>query len=150
MRDSGVVTILVVEDEPAVRGLFASALRHEGHRVLEARNGAEALQIFEEIGGAIDLLVTDLRMPYIGGRELASKLHARRPDLRTLFVSGYASDVQLGPNTALLQKPFVRADLLHAVQNLLGRPVQQTGEGGTNESAEEEHGSNGPKGQRHA
>lgn len=126
MSESGMATILLVEDEPAVRALFAAALRHEGHRVLEARNGAEALRVFEEIGGAIDLLLTDLRMPYVGGGELASKLQARRPDLRMLFVSGYASDIQLGPNAALLQKPFVRADLLHAVQNLLGRPVQQT------------------------
>lgn len=127
MSESGATaTILVVEDEPAVRRLFASALGREGHRVLEARNGAEALQVFEEIGGAIDLLVTDLRMPYIGGGELASKLQARKPDLRMLFVSGYATDIQLGPNAALLQKPFVRADLLHAVRALLGRPVQQT------------------------
>jgi two-component system cell cycle sensor histidine kinase/response regulator CckA len=126
MGDPETATILVVEDEPAVRGLFVEALRREGHRVLEAQNGADALQLFEEISGRIDLLVTDLRMPFVSGSELASTLQRRRPDLRTLFVSGYASDVQLGPNAALLQKPFVRADLLHAVRSLLGRPVQQT------------------------
>jgi two-component system cell cycle sensor histidine kinase/response regulator CckA len=126
MGESRDAMILVVEDEPAVRTLFAAALRQEGHRVLEARNGAEALQLFDEAGTSIDLLVTDLRMPYVDGRELASTLVARQPGLRILFVSGYASDVELGPNTALLQKPFVRADLLHAVRSLLGRPVQQT------------------------
>jgi two-component system cell cycle sensor histidine kinase/response regulator CckA len=126
MSESEAATILVVEDEPAVRALFAAAVRQEGYRVFEARNGAEALQVFDEIGGQIDLLVTDLRMPYLDGRTLASKLQARQPGLRMLFVSGYASDIQLGPNAALLQKPFARADLLHAIRNVLGRPVQQT------------------------
>ncbi len=124
--DSESATILVVEDEPSVRALFTAALRQEGYRVLEARNGAEALQIFHDCGGAVDLVVTDMRMPYVGGSELASKLKMERQDLPMLFVSGYASDVQLGPMTALLQKPFVKADLLHAARSLLGRPVQQT------------------------
>lgn len=126
MSEPAAATILVVEDEPAVRGLFTEALRREGYHVLEAPNGADALQVFDAAGGAIDVLVTDLRMPYVGGGELASRLKARRPGLRMLFVSGYASDVELGPNTALLQKPFVRADLLHAIRELLSRPVQQT------------------------
>lgn len=126
MKEPAAATILVVEDEPAVRGLFTEALRRDGYHVLEARNGAEALQVFDQVDGAIDVLVTDMRMPYVGGGELASRLKARRPGLRMLFVSGYASDVELGPNTALLQKPFVRADLLHAIRELLSRPVQQT------------------------
>lgn len=116
-------TILLVEDEPAVRTLFAQALRQAGYRILEARNGAEALDVFEGADGAIDLLLTDIRMPFVGGSELAAKLLARKPGLKLLYISGYASQVELGPNAALLQKPFVRADLLGAVRSVLDRPL---------------------------
>jgi CheY-like chemotaxis protein len=116
-------TILLVEDEPAVRGLFAQALRQCGYTVFEARNGAEALEVFDGISGKIDLLLTDMRMPFLGGSELAGKLLARRPDLKLLYISGYAAKVELGPNAALLQKPFVRADLLRAVRSVLDRPL---------------------------
>ncbi|MGE5815602.1 MAG: response regulator [Acidobacteriota bacterium] len=126
MREDSAVdleTILLVEDEPAVRGLFAQALRHAGYTIIEARNGAEALEVFDRIDGKIDLLLTDVRMPFLGGSELAGKLLARRPDLRLLYISGYAAKVELGPNAALLQKPFVRADLLRAVRSVLDRPL---------------------------
>jgi CheY-like chemotaxis protein len=116
-------TILLVEDEPAVRSLFAQALRQAGYTVLEARNGAEALDVFAGIDGNIDLLLTDIRMPFLGGSELAGRLLARRPNLRLLYISGYAAKVELGPNAALLQKPFVRADLLRAVRSVLDRPL---------------------------
>lgn len=116
-------TILLVEDEPAVRSLFAQALRQAGYEVLEARNGAEALDVFANIRGAIDLLLTDLRMPFLGGSELAAKLLAHRPDLRLLYISGYAAKVDVGPTATLLQKPFVRADLLRAVRDVLDRPL---------------------------
>jgi two-component system, cell cycle sensor histidine kinase and response regulator CckA len=122
----GSETILLVEDEPAVRGLFAQALRQEGYTVLEARNGAEALNVFDDVQGAIDLLLTDIRMPFLGGAELAAALLERRPDLRMLYISGYAATVQLGPTARLLQKPFVRADLLRAVREMLDRPVVQS------------------------
>ena len=121
----GSETILLVEDEPAVRSLFAQALRLEGYRVLEARNGAEALNVFDEVQGAINLLLTDIRMPFLGGAELAAALLERRPDLRLLYISGYASSVELGPTKGLLQKPFVRADLLRAVREMLDRPPTQ-------------------------
>jgi two-component system, cell cycle sensor histidine kinase and response regulator CckA len=133
-------TILLVEDEPAVRGLFAQALRQAGYTVIEARNGAEALEVFDRINGAIDLLLTDIRMPFLGGSELAGQLLARRPDLRLLYISGYAAKVELGPNAALLQKPFVRADLLRAVRSVLDRPL--TGPGA---SPQEENGGNRPQ-----
>ncbi len=116
-------TILLVEDEPAVRALFLQALRQAGYTVLEARNGQEAIDVFDRIHGEIDLLLTDIRMPVIGGSELAARLLARRPNLRLLYISGYAAKVEIGPNAALLQKPFVRADLLRAVRSLLDRPL---------------------------
>lgn len=137
-------TILLVEDEPAVRGLFAQALRQAGYTVVEARNGAEALQVFDRIEGKIDLLLTDIRMPFLGGTELAGQLLAKRRDLRLLYISGYAAKVELGPNAALLQKPFVRADLLRAVRSVLDRPLAVCSE----VSAQEQNGSNRPQGER--
>lgn len=116
-------TILLVEDEPAVRSLFAQALRQAGYQILEARNGVEALSVFDKQNGAIDLLLTDIRMPFLGGSELAAQLLARKPEMKLLYISGYASTVELGPNAALLQKPFVRADLLKAVRSVLDRPA---------------------------
>lgn len=116
-------TILLVEDEPAVRSLFSQALRQAGYTLHEARNGQEALEVFDRVGAEIDLLLTDIRMPLIGGSELAARLLARRPNLRLLYISGYAAKVDIGPNAALLQKPFVRADLLRAVRSLLDRPL---------------------------
>lgn len=116
-------TILLVEDEPAVRGLFAQSLRQAGYDVLEARNGAEAIDRFDQAERPVDLLITDIRMPFIGGAQLAQKLLRRRPDLRLLFISGYAAEGQLAPNAMLLQKPFVRADLLRAVRGVLDRPA---------------------------
>ena len=67
-------TILLVEDEPAVRQLFATALSRAGYNVFEARNGEEAMKVFEQHSDAIDLLLTDMRMPYMGGAELAKQL----------------------------------------------------------------------------
>ena len=82
-------TILLVEDEPAVRQLFAQALTRAGYRVHEARNGQEAMKMFDQHGDTIDLLLTDLRMPYMGGAELAQHLRARRKTLKLICVSGY-------------------------------------------------------------
>jgi CheY-like chemotaxis protein len=116
-------TILLVEDEPVVRNLYAMALRQAGYRVLEASNGAEALGVFAGASQDINLLLTDIRMPFLGGSELAAKLLAQKPELRLLYISGYPSRVELGPNSALLQKPFVRTDLLRVVRGLMDRPV---------------------------
>jgi CheY-like chemotaxis protein len=116
-------TILLVEDEPAVRSLFAQALRQAGYRVFEARNGVEALDVFGDAQQQIDLLLTDIRMPFLSGSELAAKLTERKPELRLLFISGYATQLEMRPQSALLQKPFVRADLLRAVRGVLERPA---------------------------
>src|SRR5439155_14619970 len=80
-------TILLVEDEPAVRQLFAAALTRAGYSVYEARNGQEAMKLFDAHGDQIDLLLTDIRMPYMGGAELAHHLRGRRRTLRLLCIS---------------------------------------------------------------
>ncbi len=111
--------ILLVEDEPAVRGLFALSLRKDGYFVLEASNGAEALAVVEQ-AGRVDLVVTDVVMPVMKGTELAARLRETYPELRFIFVSGYVIHDNLGPNSVLLQKPFVRQDLVRKVADILG------------------------------
>jgi CheY-like chemotaxis protein len=114
-------TILLVEDEPAVRQLFAQALTRAGYKVHEARNGQEALKVFDQHGDAIDLLLTDLRMPYMGGIELAQTLRARRKTLKLICVSGYPGSGETDLPTDFLAKPFSRQDLLAKVREVLDR-----------------------------
>ncbi|MEI6244042.1 MAG: response regulator [Acidobacteriota bacterium] len=116
---SDAAVILLVEDEPAVRGLFALSLRKQGYFVLEASNGAEALAVVEQ-AGRVDLVVTDVMMPIMKGTELATRLRETYPQLRFIFVSGYVVHDHLGPNSVLLQKPFVRQDLVKKVADVLG------------------------------
>jgi two-component system, cell cycle sensor histidine kinase and response regulator CckA len=114
-------TILLVEDEPAVRQLFAQALTREGYSVYEARNGQEAMKLFDEHGDSIDLLLTDIRMPYMGGAELAHHLRGRRRTLKLLCISGYPG--HLDPDLAVdfLAKPFSRDELLQKVREVLDK-----------------------------
>ncbi|PYR91194.1 MAG: hypothetical protein DMF84_17985 [Acidobacteria bacterium] len=114
-------TILLVEDEPAVRQLFAHALARAGYAVYEARNGQEAMKVFDQHGDAIDLLLTDMKMPYMTGAELAHHLRGRRRTLKLLCISGYPG--QLDPDLAndFLAKPFSRDDLLKKVREVLDR-----------------------------
>jgi len=114
-------TILLVEDEPAVRGLFAQALMRAGYRVLEARNGQEAMKVFDQHGDTIDLLLTDMRMPYMGGAELAQHLRSRRNTLKLICVSGYPAGTDSDVTTDFLAKPFSRDDLLSKVREVLDR-----------------------------
>ena len=114
-------TILLVEDEPAVRGLFAQALTRAGYRVLEARNGQEAMKVFDQHGDTIDLLLTDMRMPYMGGAELAQHLRSRRNTLKLICVSGYPAASESDVTTDFLAKPFSRDDLLSKVREVLDR-----------------------------
>ena len=122
--------ILVVEDEDAVRRYVCDVLRIRGYEVVEANNGAAALEVLAGEGDAEpDLLLTDVVMPVMGGRELAERLLAERPRLRVLFMSGYAeSEVvhqgALAPGTALLEKPFGSEALLKAVGAGLNRPIK--------------------------
>jgi len=114
-------TILLVEDEPAVRQLFAAALIRAGYRVHEARNGQEAMKVFDQHGETIDLLLTDLRMPYMGGAELAHQLRAKRKSLKLICVSGYPGGTDDDTASDFLAKPFSRDDLLAKVREVLDR-----------------------------
>ena len=115
-------TILLVEDEPAVRQLFAQALTRAGYQVHEARNGEGALKVFAQHEDSIDLLLTDLRMPYMGGAELARQLKARRKTLKLICVSGYPGGVETEMTSDFLAKPFSRDALLAKVREVLDRP----------------------------
>jgi len=114
-------TILLVEDEPAVRLLFAQALAGAGYRVFEARNGQEAIKVFDEHGDGIDLLLTDMRMPYMGGAELAQQLRSRRLTLKLICISGYPGAIDPELSLDFLAKPFSRDDLLKKVREVLDR-----------------------------
>ncbi len=107
----GTETILVVEDKADVRKVAADVLRSCGYRVLEARDGQEALRVSEQHGEPIHLLLTDVVMPYMNGRELAQALGARRPETRVLYMSGYADDATLEHMSAFLAKPFTAESL---------------------------------------
>jgi len=122
---SGSETILLVEDEPAVRDLAREFLELSGYQVLEARGGAEALELARRRTGAIHLLLTDVVMPGIGGRELAERLLAERPELKVLYMSGYTDGTiarrgMVQEGVALLEKPFTRRNLAQRVRELLG------------------------------
>ncbi len=114
-------TILLVEDEPAVRQLFSLALTRAGYRVHEARNGQEAMKMFDQHGETIDLLLTDMRMPFMGGAELAKQLRTRRKTLKLLCISGYAGGSENEFAGDFLAKPFSRDELLNKVREVLDR-----------------------------
>jgi PAS domain S-box-containing protein len=120
----GTETILLVEDEPAVRALVRDILTGYGYTVLEAASGAEALAFFEGDGSRIDLLLTDVVMPSMSGKTLAGRLTAARPDLDVLFMSGYTDDVigrhgVLDSKLAYIQKPFTPEQLARKVRDVL-------------------------------
>jgi DNA-binding NtrC family response regulator len=114
-------TILLVEDEPAVRQLFAMALSRAGYTVFEARNGEEAVKVFEEHAGAVDLLLTDMRMPYMGGAELAKELRGRKETLKMICISGYGGAAAAAVASDFLAKPFSRDEMLKKVREVLDR-----------------------------
>jgi CheY-like chemotaxis protein len=124
----GSATVLLVEDEPAVRGLVRHVLSEHGYSVLEAPESNKALALFEEHDGEIDLLITDLVLPGLSGDALAARIAEARPDLPTLFISGY-SETFLGERgvvregVRLLSKPFEARELLERVEELLRAPA---------------------------
>ncbi len=120
----GSETVLVVEDEPAVLTLSRRALETQGYVVLAASDAAAALRVVERHGGTIHLLLTDVVMPGLSGRELADRLGAQRPGIRVLYMSGYPGDavVQHGTlpsGSAFLQKPFSPDGLARKVRDVL-------------------------------
>ncbi len=123
MRGSG--TILVVEDEDIVRDLARRVLESYGYRVVTAASGDEALEAFAEHGPAIALLLTDVVMPRMNGRELAERIRRVRPDLPVIYMSGYTDDIMaqhgvIGEDTPLVHKPFSIESLLGRIQDGLG------------------------------
>jgi CheY-like chemotaxis protein len=122
--DHGQETILLVEDENNLRQLARQYLETQGYRILEAADGAAALQIANGHKGPIHLLLTDVVMPGMNGREMAEKIAAQRPDVRVLFMSGYTENVighdgLLDAGVNLLQKPFTLPTLKEKVRELL-------------------------------
>jgi two-component system, cell cycle sensor histidine kinase and response regulator CckA len=122
----GSETILVVEDHPEVRSLVVASLEAYGYRVIPAADAADALMIFGRQGARIDLVLTDVVMPHMSGRELKERLTKVRPGIKSLFMSGYATDVlasALEEDTCFIQKPFSPEELAGRVREVLARPV---------------------------
>ena len=120
--------VLVVEDEDPVRSLVCRVLVRSGYTVLEAASGVDALERAGRHDGPIDLLISDVVMPEIGGRELARSLTAVRPETRVILMSGYADDLRVRggdvpAGTAILDKPFTPDQLTRKVREILGRPA---------------------------
>ena len=121
---TGQGTVLLVEDEDAVRSFAARALGQRGYNVLQATTGAEALEVFDKHEGEVDLVVSDVVMPEMDGPTLFEKLRHKRPDLKVIFISGYAEDAfrqHLAENEdfMFLQKPFDLKELAAAVKTAL-------------------------------
>jgi signal transduction histidine kinase len=122
---TGTETVLLVEDEDTVRFLIRNILESKGYRVLEARRGTEALSLCERHTGPLHLLLTDLVMPEMDGRELAEQLGPRYPAMKVLYISGYTNGAlvhhgMLPGDTAYLQKPFTPDTLAQKVREVLG------------------------------
>jgi CheY-like chemotaxis protein len=119
-------TILLVEDEPMLRELARIILDDYDYKVLEASTGVEALKVWDQHQGQVDLLLTDMVMPEgMTGRELADKLRLRKPGLKIIYTSGYSAEVMgsgLAPDVRFLQKPYPPPKLAQAVRECLDVP----------------------------
>lgn len=116
-------TILLVEDDPAVREVMRRILGMYGYTVLAANNADEGIRLFEEYEDTVSVLLTDVSMPGMDGRELACRLAERHPGLKTIFISGHSSTAfsveAQGPNFAYLQKPFTLESLACKVREVI-------------------------------
>jgi len=124
VEQDGTETILVVEDETALRRLLCLSLDRRGYEVLAARDGAEAIEIFRQHGDRIHLVVTDIMMPHVDGLELRQRIATLRRNVRFLFISGYSEetieqDQMLAQGCAFLEKPFLPDELASKVRELL-------------------------------
>jgi two-component system, cell cycle sensor histidine kinase and response regulator CckA len=123
---TGFATILLVEDEPGLRRLMSKVLEKQGYRVLETKDGQEALSVSQDNLAHIDLVVTDYAMPRMTGLQLREKIVALRPSMKFLLISGYAEEVvEENPHNLngrdLLEKPFLPEELARKVREILGR-----------------------------
>lgn len=118
-------TILVVDDDPWVRVLARDVLAGEGYRVLEAADGQDAIRVAAEHPGPIHLLLTDVVMPLLNGRELVEQMRKIRPAIKFLYMSGYSTEaiedygIQLAPGEPFVVKPFTTEGLAKAVRAVL-------------------------------
>jgi len=117
-------TVLVVEDEDALREVTRRLLTRQGYQIITAANGTEAVAAARSHRGSIHLLLTDVIMPHMLGKEVAETITAGRPDLRVLYMSGSAQPLlaaqgRLDPNVTLLNKPFTETELLAKVSDVL-------------------------------
>src|SRR5215213_2388124 len=123
-RPPGGYTVLVVDDEEAVRHLASRMLTWSGYQALEASHGREAIATIEQHAGAIHLVLTDIKMPGMNGRELGRHVEQRWPGKPILYMSGFASEVFQGglleAGAPFLSKPFTQEDLAQKVRSLLG------------------------------
>jgi len=119
----GSETVLLVEDEPALRKKLQHVLAKTGYRVLAAADGGQAFYLFIENAGRIDLLLTDVVMPEIAGDRLAERLQILRPQLKVLFMSGYPDlghgSVALRSQGNFIQKPFTKERLLRRLREIM-------------------------------
>jgi CheY-like chemotaxis protein len=128
---TGRETILLVDDEAALRKLGKRVLSAAGYRVIEASDGAMALRVAAEEVGEIDLVLTDVEMPTLGGRGMVDELNELSPGMRVLFMSGYTDNeiLRRGISTSetdFLQKPFTAESLCAAVRTVLNKPATRT------------------------
>jgi two-component system, cell cycle sensor histidine kinase and response regulator CckA len=126
----GKETILVVEDELAVRNLVCQILIAKGYKVIEASNGVDALLLLEQHSEPIHLIITDVIMPFMSGKEFADKALDKHKDLKVLFMSGYTDEAilphgVLDPGVAFIQKPFTTVSLAIKVRELLDTPKER-------------------------
>lgn len=126
------LTILLVEDEDMVRGLMCEVLEQEGYDVLACSTPAEAIEVSRQHDRPIDLLLTDVVMPGMNGREMAERIHEFLPQLRVVFMSGYTEHAltqegQVDPKFEYLQKPFTLKALTQKLAKVLRKLDQQAG-----------------------
>ncbi len=123
---SGSETVLIVEDDNSLRKLMQKSLQPHGYRILVAENGEDALRISEEHEGTIDLMITDVVMPKMGGKETAERLKTLHPQMKVIYMSGYTDDAivrhgVLAPGLNFLEKPFSPKGLAHKVREVLDK-----------------------------
>ena len=123
--EGGSETVLLVEDEESVRQLVRETLQSRGYQVVEAENGEAGVDAAAKHQGKIDMVITDVVMPGMGGRELVKRLAETRPETKVLYLSGYTEDAivnegTIESGTAFLQKPFTLQNLSRKVREVLG------------------------------